>query len=415
MWRRRAIGVSTLVVAVTVDVVATWYLARAMGAANDLFPRWYGTRAWLLQGSSPYASSVDEGIRAAMGGAPGESLGAFVFGFVYPGYVALLLAPLALLPFQVAATLWLLLAQGAIGAGALLAWRAHEFEIGTVPRSVVPALLIALAFPASLANLVFGQFAALVYLALCAAWWLLLRHHDWRSGAVLALATVKPSLALVPVLALLAHAAGHRRWRVLAGWIAVSFGLLGASLALLPAWPEPFWRSTMAYARVARALSASGLVASLITSANRPAEAALTVAVSTLAVGIVAWGWVRSPHQPGDALSAGIVAGAWIVPPLYEWNSLLLLIPLTAWLCERSMERSRPLVTSLVVASVASLLPILLWPYASRLLWPSAILAGWALRAAYRGLQNVTERTGTSPSLPAGTYAARSASSTSAM
>ena len=101
---------------------ATAALARAMGPFNDLFPRWFGTRAWLLQGLDPYGAEVNDGIRAALGGAPGEALGAFVFGFVYPGYVALLLLPLALLPLPWAATLWLLLAQGATGLGAWMAW-----------------------------------------------------------------------------------------------------------------------------------------------------------------------------------------------------------------------------------------------------------------------------------------------------
>ena len=156
-----------LTLAAALDVWATAALARAMGPANDLFPRWFGARAWLLEGINPYAPAVDAGIRAAMGAAPGEALGAFVFGFVYPGYVALLLAPLALLPFGVAATVWLLLAQAATGGGAWLAWHAAGRDRpDAAPARATPALLVALLFPASLYNLAFGQFAALVFAAL---------------------------------------------------------------------------------------------------------------------------------------------------------------------------------------------------------------------------------------------------------
>ena len=414
MPRRRVVGAMALVPAVTLDVAATWLLAGAMGTASDLFPRWFGTRAWLFEGMSPYAAPVDEGIRAAMGGAPGEPLGAFVFGFVYPGYVALLLAPLVVLPFRAAATLWLLLAQAAIGVGTVLAWRAHEVEAAAPRRSVTPALLVALVFPASLANVVFGQFAALVYGALCVAWWLFARRADLAAGAILALATVKPSLALLPVVALLAYAAFHRRWRVLAAWLAVTAAWWSASLVLLPSWPAEFWRSTVDYARVARAVSASGLLTSLLAPDLAAAESAARVVFGALALGIVVWAWMRSPRRAGDALAAGVLAGAWVVPPLYEWNSVLLLVPLVTWLRERSAYQAHRLALGVIVISVASLVPVLLWPYASRLLWPTAVLAGWVLQAAYRGRQNVAERTGTSPSVPAGAYAPRSASSTPA-
>ena len=73
MPRERWAGLALVSAACIVDVVATWYLAAAMGTANDLFPRWYGARMWLLTGTDPFSSAVDDGIRAAMGGAPGAS------------------------------------------------------------------------------------------------------------------------------------------------------------------------------------------------------------------------------------------------------------------------------------------------------------------------------------------------------
>ena len=169
--RSRLVGGVALTTALALDVWATAALARAIGPHNDLFPRWYGTRAWLLQGLDPYGAAVDEGIRTALGGVPGEALGAFVFGFVYPGYVALLLTPLSLLPLPWAATLWLLLAQGATGVGAWTAWHGAGREVRPAPAT--PAVLLAVLFPASLFNLVFGQFAALVFAALGGAWLLL--------------------------------------------------------------------------------------------------------------------------------------------------------------------------------------------------------------------------------------------------
>ena len=47
----------------------------------------------------------------------------FAFGFTYPPYVALVIAPLAVLPLPVATTLWLLIGQASLLAACrLLTW-----------------------------------------------------------------------------------------------------------------------------------------------------------------------------------------------------------------------------------------------------------------------------------------------------
>jgi alpha-1,2-mannosyltransferase len=421
------VAVAALVLAVALDVGATAALAHAMGPANDLFPRWYGARAWLLQGLDPYGAAVDVGIRQAMGSdsaaGSGGPQGAFVFGFVYPGYVALLLAPLALLPFPWAATLWLLLAQVATGAGALLCWRAAELEAGWAPASALPALLAALCFPASLFNLTFGQFAALVFLALAGAWYLLARARGTRwgrdqvaAGVLLALAAVKPSLALLPVATLLLWGAAQGRGRAVAACLIATAFLAAASVLALPGWPVSFWRSTGDYARVAGATSAAGLTADLLGRALGVTPGLfLRAGVAALALVATGAGWWRSPRRAGAALAAGVLLGAWLVPPLYEWNSVLLLVPLLTWLRRLWAARPaghRPGLAVLLLAGVATLPLITRWPSESRALWPALVLAGWvgASLAGYPeeevavagrpGTKKATLRAGVSPSSP---------------
>jgi hypothetical protein len=384
----RHLASGLLGLALLLDLWATASLAAAMGTANDLFPRWYGTRAWLLSGADPYGAAVTEGIRQAMGGAPGESLGAFVFGFVYPAYVALLLAPLAVLPFPVAATLWLLLAQLAMGAGAWLCWRASEREAGCPRAGTIPALLVTLFLPASLFNLIFGQFAALVFACLAGSWYLLLQRRPGWAGVLLSLAMVKPSVALLPVAALLLWCTRHRQWRTVATWLAGSSALVLASLAVFPGWPVAFWHSTAEYARVASATSAAGLVAGVL---SRPTgssagtglapQALLTGITAALAAAAVGVGWWRSGRRAGDALAAGTLLGAWLVPPLYEWNSVLLLVPLLSWLRRRGQGGSRPpwpAAAALVAGALLSIPLIARWPSESRALWPALALVLWS-------------------------------------
>jgi alpha-1,2-mannosyltransferase len=409
---RRAAPLAAIAAGIALDVGASALLARAMGPANDLFPRWFGTRAWLLEGINPYATAVDDGIRAAMGGAPGTAPGdsAFVFGFVYPGYVALLLAPLALLPFGAAAVVWLLLAQAAVVAGAWWCWRACEVERGWRPVGMLAGIGAAVLFPASLLNLAFGQFAALVFAALAACWYLAVRGRDGPAGAVLALALVKPSLAALPVAAILTWAAAARRGRLIAAWLGAAATLVVPSLMLLPSWPADFVRSTTAYARVASATSASALLAAIIQRAPSPYPTNtwlwITIAAaSTAAAG--AW-WAGSRRGLGHALAAGALAGAWLVPPLYEWNSVVLLVWLVPAVraARRAGPASRWLVAGgLLVAYAATLLAIWRWPSESRVLWPCGLLV-WCAAAGirrYRGTYRRTLRASTSPSSPATT------------
>ncbi|HEX2517869.1 MAG TPA: glycosyltransferase 87 family protein [Chloroflexota bacterium] len=428
----RLVGAGALALALALDVWATAALARAMGPFSDLFPRWYGTRVWLLQGLDPYGAEVNDGIRVALGGAPGEALGAFVFGFVYPGYVALMLLPLALLPLPWAATLWLLLAQGATGLGAWMAW--HGAREGARPAPAVPAVVVAVLFPASLYNLVFGQFAALVFAALGGAWLLLSaplptpsrsatpRRGPWRdalAGALLALAFVKPSLALLPAGALLLWCGWQGRRGALLGAILTGGALVAASVLALPGWPAAFWRSTADYAQVASATSAAGLVATLIQPLLGPAGelavggpgvlVAATVAVALLAVAVTGAGWLVSPRRAGDALATGVLLGSWLVPPLYEWNSVLLLVPILGWLRRRHGAGLRLATAGLLLASALSLPVIVRWPSGSRALWPALVLAAWGLVAwrryrghrGYRGTKRATLRASASPSSPA--------------
>jgi hypothetical protein len=419
------LGLVACLGALALDVGATATLAGAMGTANDLFPRWYGARAWLLSGLDPYSPAVDDGIRTAMGGAPGEALGAFVFGFVYPGYVALLLVPLAVLPFQLAATLWLLMAQAAIVGSAILVQRAIKVELRRRTASSSLAVIAAVLFPAALINLAFGQFAALVLLALAASWHLLAHGRLAWAGLALALALVKPSLALLPSAALLLWAARHRDrgGHLVRAWCIAVLCLGAASLLALPGWPVAFLRSSVQYAGVATAVSAAGLAARTVAEhlgePGRQAVPILTVAIASVATLAVLAGWQASRRQAGDALAAGVLLGSWLVPPLYEWNSILLLIPLlkladraghTFALFEPSPRgRSAFLVlgalAALGLALGATLVAIALRPSESRLIWPFLALAAWGLPALarYRGRKSATLRAGSSPSVATST------------
>ena len=241
--RSTVIGAVLLALALLLDIIATNRLAIALGPASDLFPRWVGARAWVIDNVDPYSPDVTSTVRSAMGDALGwdgtADSGTFAFGFVYPGYVALLLAPLAILPFPAASTIWLLISQASVVGTVWLVWHtpshmhhpnptppdanalrypnpappdANALRYLNPPHPDAPAprlydasrglfitTVLALFSPPVIYNLIFGQFAVLATLAIATAGWATARRHDRFAGTILPLALVKPQLALIPV------------------------------------------------------------------------------------------------------------------------------------------------------------------------------------------------------------------------
>ena len=409
----RLVAALLLAAALALDVWGTWQLGHRLGAQTDLFPRWYGTRVWLLEQRSLYDPAVKAGVFAAMHGrpprrdGPASELDDFAFGFTYPPYVALLIAPLAVLPLPVATTLWLLIGQASLLAACrLLTW------FPGLPSALPPGpsnptarhfrwlVLVAVLWPPALANLLFGQFAVLVLFLLVAVRSLLLRERPLLAGVCLAAAIVKPQLVVLALPLLLIAAWERPGWRRL--WLGCLGGvalLLAAGFAVAPDWVMAWGQETATYARVAAPVSTVGLLLRLA-----PATDWTWLVTLLLQAGVVAavgWLALRLVRQrSGGALPevAGLVAPVIIAtslasPPLYEWNSVLLLVPLAEALFtirQRLASAQRPFWPVIVVVLLLSVVtaPLALaYPNQSRVVWPLLVTAAWlgTRRLAQRG------------------------------
>jgi hypothetical protein len=153
--------------------------------------------------------------------------------FVHPPLVAWLFRPLALLPYEMAFAVWLVISAGLYACGVLLVGRSLP---GLSRSDRLDALLIALAFePFLMECWVGGQFAAVAFFFLAVATHLELAGRPFRSGLALGVLLYKPTM-LVLLLPLLAVA---RRWKTLAGvtvtgviMAGLSFLILGESVCL---------------------------------------------------------------------------------------------------------------------------------------------------------------------------------------
>jgi hypothetical protein len=99
----------------------------------------------------------------------------------------------------------------------------------------------------SLRPLINGNAVILVALALVAAFAALRNGRDELAGVLLAFSTIKPHLAVLPIIFILIWTISYRRWRTL-GWILISLVLLSISAALfVPDWPLQNLREILAY------------------------------------------------------------------------------------------------------------------------------------------------------------------------
>lgn len=200
-----------------------------------------------------------------------------------------LVAPFAVLPGPLGYALWSMVMLACLVASALML-----AGLGWVER--LQAVTIVLALLPAMAIVIYGQPAALVFLALALGWYLARAGRQAAAGAVLALAVVKPHLLLlVPFTLLLA---GHRR--LFAGWILTCAILALASLLTLG--PATFIR----YGGFMLHFNGGHTDYSLsLVIGSQPLLAAVRLAVIAIALLI---GWLSRGQGPTIPMAAGTTA-----------------------------------------------------------------------------------------------------------
>jgi hypothetical protein len=249
-----------------------------------------------------------------------ESLGA---GFnpqpyISPPPLAWLATPLVVLPFSVALVVWTVLLLAA------LVWTWYLLAPGTgLAKAAYLALLLGV-FPVAFGVMV-GQPGALVAAAVATTWWLMRREHAVWSGLALSLILLKPQMAfLVPVCVL---ASGHAR--TFGAWLAASLVIGLIALALLGPDGVARYRDVLAQTQtpawdITRHYSISGPIG------LGPLLNVTQVVVIATAL-VAAW---RHRHQgPEIPIAAGIV-GSLLATPYLGFQDFLMLV-LAGWLVVR--------------------------------------------------------------------------------
>jgi hypothetical protein len=329
-----------------IAAAAVYALYRSLPIALIDFEHYYAASRLLLQRQDPYG--------------PVE--------FFAPPWLALLLAPLLLLPLRLAAAAWLLLLLAAVAFAAALAMAWLGFPRSPRPRLTL--LVLAVLSPPAFFSYITGQVTPLVGLAALSAAWLIGTQREarnpWLTALALWLTLLKPHVVWLLALLCGLELLRRRAWRPLA-WLAVLVALGAVSgFLLLPTWPQALWRAW----RGGAYLGGPGLVAPGylgLADLGLPAWLWLPLA------GYVLYNWWRGGltlYAAALALPAGLL----LVPYHRSYDQVVLILPLLFALAQGSSAGPLRRWVALGLALAVVLVPLLGLSLAVPLLAAAAVL-----------------------------------------
>jgi hypothetical protein len=314
------------------------------GNLSDLYPRWLGARELLLHGENPYSRELTIDIQKGYYGRPLDRAlpndPKDRQAFAYPVYVIFLLAPTIKLPFSTVQFWFTWVLVGMSVAGVWLWLRVLRWNMSLVGMFLCGVLLLG-SFP-EVQGLKLQQLTLLVAFLLATGMALVSAGQLFLGGAVLALATIKPQLALPLVTWMLIWTAGNWkiRWRLAAGLIAVMSLFLAAAEFVLPGWLSMFWRATREYREYTGSQS---VLDQLVDWGLGPLGGSVLAAIAALASGVLLW---RRRSVAADSESFGrsgalvMALTVLIIPMTSPYNQVLLLPSILFLARERSQLTS---------------------------------------------------------------------------
>lgn len=319
---------------------------RPRGNLSDLYPRWLGARELLLHGRNPYSREINletqKGYYGRVLDASRPDDPKDQQGFAYPVYVVFMLAPLIKLSFHNVQILfhWLLIG---LTASSILLWlRALHWRLPPLAVSIAIALTLG-SIPA-VQGIKLQQLSLLVAALLAASGACVASGYLFSSGALLALATIKPQLAWPVIAWLLVWALSDWKARrpLLVGFAATMGVLLIGAEIVLPGWWRMFLQAIRQYHEYTHSESVLDQLFNWM--AGRFGGDVLAV-LAVLMAGIALWTVRKQPASSpefGRALALVLALTVLIVPMYAPYNQVLLLPAIL------SLVRERP---ALVVAS----------------------------------------------------------------
>ncbi len=336
--RGRWQGLLAAVLVAAVIGLLTWVNVRFAyqnPGGNDFLTRWVGTRALLFEGLSPYSDEVALRIQQRAYGRPARA-DEDQMRMAYPIYSVLIFAPFAwIADYPLARAVWMTALEVLLLALLALSLRLVRWKPSTPLLGML--LLFSLTWYHGVRAVINGNAVVWVAFFLTAAVWALEERRDAWAGVLLALATIKPHLALLPLLFVLGWAwFQHRRkvivWTV--GTVAV-FSLAG--MLVVPQWVLQNLREVLAYTGYTPPTTIQDALQGWFPEWGTALGWALTLALA----GMLVWVWWQAWQQAAFPLwtyALTLVASQWIGITTDPGNFILLFLPLI-WVLARLARR----------------------------------------------------------------------------
>lgn len=294
---------------------------------TDLYPRWYAAREFLLHHRDPYGSEVNRELQIAYYGKvldpsrPEERLDQQ--RFVYPLYFIFFIAPIAWVQFPTAKIIfWWVLAACAVLC--VFLWLRFLRLRLSLPATIALFLLVLTSIPIA-QNLGILQPFLLPACFIAGAAVAVVSGHLFIAGMLMAAATVKPQICLLPMawFGLWLFSDWKSRRTLLLGFMATLAALLLASEWVLPGWLIRYPGALSDYAKYTKTVP--------FLSVLLPSPLNWLVAILALAT-VAEFCW-RVRRQPADspafalALSFVLTLTTLIVPAVVQPFNHVLLLP----------------------------------------------------------------------------------------
>ena len=267
-------------------------LGNGYSFGNDFYQVWLSSRELLRHKVDPYCPEMTREIQTGLYGRPldpnrlTDPVDRRVFP--YPAFVDLLFWPAAEIPFSGVRIGVLLLLLGLTTISVPLWLRAMGWSMDWKWIAVTVLLTIS-SYPA-LEGLFAGQLGLLVAFLLAAAV-AALKQNRFLAGILMALATIKPQVAALPIVYLLLWSI--HEWAVrkkfVAGLSAGVFLLFATSLAVLPGWIKSWIRTVLVYRHYTTPSLITQVVTSLLPSPIAGTATLILTAAAIVAALILAW------------------------------------------------------------------------------------------------------------------------------
>lgn len=278
------------------------------------FIAFYSAADLALQGRAAEAYDFAALFAAHERAVPGTQT---LFAWHYPPPFQMIVAPLATLPYLAALALWV-----ALTLGLFLALVRRISDHPWAP-------MLALAFPATLLNVLHGQ-NGFLNAALLGFGLMLLDRRPWLAGALLGLLVYKPHFGVLLPLLL----AAQGRWRSFAGAAASAIGLCAVSWLVLG--PEAWAAFLGNFGKLGeviddKLLPQAKIPTLFVTARELGAPAALAYAlhgaVALALAGLTVLAWRRPGPQPLKVALA-VPAILSVSPYAFDYDLVLLAIPI---------------------------------------------------------------------------------------